>query len=174
MQETEGMWVQSPGQEDPLEEGMAAHSRILAWRIPWTEQPDELQPMGSQRVRHNWSNLACRIPLCTHTHSHTPHLLYMFIRWWTFRLFSMSCLLWILAPSLISVNHNFQTRVIPVIYDCCEKFEKAHKSNLEQCLLAIRHSLVCYHYYNCSTHSYDGMEGVFRVKCLDRPLYLVL
>ena len=47
------MWVQSLGQEDPLEEGMAAHSRILAWRIPWTEEPDELQPMGSQRVGHN-------------------------------------------------------------------------------------------------------------------------
>ena len=40
--------VQSLGQEDPLEEGMAAHSSILAWRIPWTERPDGLQSMGSQ------------------------------------------------------------------------------------------------------------------------------
>ena len=43
----------SLGQEDPLEEGMTAHSSILAWRIPWTEEPDRLQSMGSQRVRHN-------------------------------------------------------------------------------------------------------------------------
>ena len=50
MQET---WVQSQGQEDPLEKGMATHSRILAWRIPWTEEPGRLQSMGSQRVRHN-------------------------------------------------------------------------------------------------------------------------
>ena len=51
MQET---WVQSLGREDPLEEGMATHSRILAWRIPWTEEPGGLQSMGSQRVRHAW------------------------------------------------------------------------------------------------------------------------
>ena len=41
------------GWEDPLEKGMAAHSSILVWRIPWTEEPGELQSMGSQRVRHN-------------------------------------------------------------------------------------------------------------------------
>ena len=48
MQET---WVQSLGWEDPLEKGMAPHSSILAWRIPWTEEPGGLQSMGSQRVR---------------------------------------------------------------------------------------------------------------------------
>ena len=46
------IWVQSLGWEDPLEEGMATHSSILAWRIPWTEEPGGLQSMGSQRVRH--------------------------------------------------------------------------------------------------------------------------
>ena len=40
--------------EDPLEKGMATHSSILAWRIPWTEEPGELQSIGSQRVRHDW------------------------------------------------------------------------------------------------------------------------
>ena len=50
MQET---WVRSLGWEDPLEEGMATHSNILAWRIPWTEKPGGLQAMGSRRVRHN-------------------------------------------------------------------------------------------------------------------------
>ena len=43
----------SVGREDPLEEEMATHSTILAWRIPWTEEPDGLQSMGSQRVRHD-------------------------------------------------------------------------------------------------------------------------
>ena len=47
MQETQ---VQSLGQEDPLEKGMATHSSILAWRIPWTEEADGLQSMGSQRA----------------------------------------------------------------------------------------------------------------------------
>ena len=42
------MWVQSPGQEDPLEEGVTARSSVLAWRTPWTEEPG-----GSQRVRHD-------------------------------------------------------------------------------------------------------------------------
>ena len=50
MQET---WVQSLGQEDPLEKGMATHSSILAWRILWTEEPSGLQSMGSQRVGHD-------------------------------------------------------------------------------------------------------------------------
>ena len=44
------------GQEDPLEEGMATHSSILVWRIPWTEEPGKLQSIGSHRVGHNWSN----------------------------------------------------------------------------------------------------------------------
>ena len=49
------IWVQSLGGEDPLEKGMATHSRILAWRIPWTEEPGGvgLQSMGLQRVGHN-------------------------------------------------------------------------------------------------------------------------
>ena len=47
--------VQSLRQEDPLEKGMDTHSSILAWRIPWTEVPGGLQPMGSQRVGHDWA-----------------------------------------------------------------------------------------------------------------------
>ena len=55
MQETQ---VQSLGSEEPLEKGMATHSSILAWRIPWTEEPGELQSIRSRRVRCDWSNLA--------------------------------------------------------------------------------------------------------------------
>ena len=46
-------WVRSLGWEDPLEKGMATHSSILAWRIPWTAEPAGLQSMGSQRVGHD-------------------------------------------------------------------------------------------------------------------------
>ena len=52
MQET---WVQSMEWEDFLEKGMETHSSILAWRIPWTEEPDGLQSMGSQRVERDWA-----------------------------------------------------------------------------------------------------------------------
>ena len=55
-------WVQSLGWEDPLEEGMGTHSSILAWRIPWTEEPGGLQSIGSPRVRHD---------CVTHTHAYT-------------------------------------------------------------------------------------------------------
>ena len=48
------MWVQSPGQEDPLEEGMATHSSILPWKVPWTEEPGGLQSMGL----HSWTQLS--------------------------------------------------------------------------------------------------------------------
>ena len=51
MQET---WVQFLGQEDALEKGMATHSSILAWSIPWTEEPGGLQSTGLQIVRHDW------------------------------------------------------------------------------------------------------------------------
>ena len=50
MQET---WVRSLGPEDPLEKGMATHSSVLAWRIPWTEQPGGLQSVGTQRAGHD-------------------------------------------------------------------------------------------------------------------------
>ena len=62
MQETR---VQSLSQEDPLEKKIAIHSNILDWKIPWTEEPDGLQSMGLQRVRHNlaWA--------CAHTHTDT-------------------------------------------------------------------------------------------------------
>ena len=52
MQET---WVRSLGQEDPLEKEMATHSSILAWRIPWREEPGRLQSTRSQRVGHKWA-----------------------------------------------------------------------------------------------------------------------
>ena len=48
-------WVQFLGQEDPLEKGMATHTSILAWRIPWTEEPGGLQPMGLQK---SWTRLS--------------------------------------------------------------------------------------------------------------------
>ena len=48
-------WVRSLGQEDHLEKEMATHSSVLAWRIPWTEEPGRLQSMGSQRVGNNWA-----------------------------------------------------------------------------------------------------------------------
>ena len=62
MQKIQEMWVWFLGWEDPLEEGMATHSSILAWRIPWTEEPSGLRSTGSQRVGHGWA----------HTHSPTP------------------------------------------------------------------------------------------------------
>ena len=63
MQETQEMKVWTLDWEDTLEEEMATHYSILAWRILWTEEPGGLQSMGSQSVRHDWAH--------THTHTHT-------------------------------------------------------------------------------------------------------
>ena len=63
MQET---WVRFLGGEDPLEKGMATHSSILAWRIPWTEEPGGLQSRGAQTVRHNRATNTY-----IHTYTHT-------------------------------------------------------------------------------------------------------
>ena len=68
MQET---WALSLIREDLLEKGMAIHSSILAWRIPWTEEPGRLQSMGSQRLRHDWV-----------TNTHTFRIRYRCSRLW--------------------------------------------------------------------------------------------
>ena len=60
-------WIQSLGWEDLLEKGMATHSSILAWRIPWTGKPGGLQSMGLQSVGCNWAHPR----VCTHTQTHT-------------------------------------------------------------------------------------------------------
>ena len=57
------------GQEDPLEKGMATHFSILAWRIPWTEEPGRLQFMRPQRVRHNWATNTFYFQKAPHSHS---------------------------------------------------------------------------------------------------------
>ena len=54
MQETQ---IQSLGWEDPLQKGVVTHSSILAWKIPWTEEPGGLQSMGLQRVGHDWARI---------------------------------------------------------------------------------------------------------------------
>ena len=81
MQETQEMWVQSLGREDPLEEEMVTFSSFLAWKITWREEPGGLQSMGSLRVRYN---LATKY---THSHTHTSMLLgspdfNTFLCWW--------------------------------------------------------------------------------------------
>ena len=73
MQEAYKTQVRSLGWEDSLQEGMATHSSILAWRIPWTEETGRLQSIGSQRVRHDWSDLAS-----TQSHNELQYLSFCF------------------------------------------------------------------------------------------------
>ena len=95
MQET---WVQSLDQEDPLEKGMATHSSVLAWRIPWTEEPGRLRFLGSQRVGHDW---------VTNTHKNVlnSNLLYSAIPWTsrcTFNSKTLNLKLWFLTLQLVN------------------------------------------------------------------------
>ena len=98
MQETQETRVQFLGQEDILEEDMATCSSILAWIIPWTEEPHGLQSMGWQRVKHNWATEHKGTHTCsnatsvslssspsfslslshTHTHTHTMEIHFLF------------------------------------------------------------------------------------------------
>ena len=72
MWETQERQVWSLSQKDTLEEGMAIHSSILAWRIPWTEEPGRLQSRGLQRIGHHWSTTHTHMCVHTHAHTHTP------------------------------------------------------------------------------------------------------
>ena len=57
----QGTWVRSPGQKDPMEKGLATHSSILAWKIPWTEEPGRLQSMGLKK----WDTIEAAQPAHT-------------------------------------------------------------------------------------------------------------
>ena len=57
--------------EDPLEEEMATHSSILAWEVPWTEEPGGLQSTGSQTLRHDWRDFACMVYMFSQIHTTT-------------------------------------------------------------------------------------------------------
>ena len=73
MQETQESGVRFPGGEDPLEEGMATHSSILAWRIPWTQEPGRIRSLGWQRVGHDPGTSARMLVIPTQAleHSHS-------------------------------------------------------------------------------------------------------
>ena len=87
------MWVQSLGWEDPLEEGMAIHSSILAWRIPWTDEPGGLQSRGSHRVKTELSDWPTpHTHKHTHTHTHTHTHIQCLEQWFKVTLFSHATL----------------------------------------------------------------------------------
>ena len=78
MQET---WLWSLGREDPMEKEMATHSSILAWEIPWTEEPGGLQFMGSQSVWHNWATNTFHFHLTILLNNSTPWYTWMKSSW---------------------------------------------------------------------------------------------
>ena len=102
MQETQEMRVPSLSLEDPLEEGTAIHSSILAWRIPWTEEPGRRQSIGLQRVRYNWSDLACTCHGLTFLHcdSYSLHTFWLVLNFvlvfyfWVTGYYKLSSLKW--------------------------------------------------------------------------------
>ena len=91
------MWVWSLGQEHPLEKGTATHFSILGWRVPSTEEPSGLWSVGSQKVRHNWINLAAASWIC--------RLLY-FTRLWNFHPFFFSNQDW--SIDFLALAHSLQ------------------------------------------------------------------
>ena len=95
---TQETWVWSLDWEDPLEKEMATHSSILAWRIPWIEEPGGPQSIGSQRVRHDWSDLGCRFSITC----------WIIMEWtWKFSIFLKSRLLLTKAVCLIwQIRHG--------------------------------------------------------------------
>ena len=88
------LWVCFLAQEDPLGEGMATHFSILAWEVPWTEKPGELQSMGLQRVGNDWSDSAHSM----HTYTH----IYMYYR----RITKRDCRCYSEAKNLENVKEN--------------------------------------------------------------------
>ena len=82
------MWFCSLGREDPPEESLATHSSVLAWRIPWTEEPGRLQSIGSQRVGHDWSDLTC-------TYTNISAIFYWMVCLFIIQIIGVICIPWI-------------------------------------------------------------------------------
>ena len=79
MQETQETWVRFLGQEDSVEEKIVTHSSILAWEIPWTEDPGRLQSMGPQRIGHDWANNTFTLTLSTLTEMNLGEIFFIVI-----------------------------------------------------------------------------------------------
>ena len=113
------MQVRSPGQEDPLEKGMATHSSILAWRIPWTEEPGRLQPMGSQRVRQDWEteHIWARCNMKLVSSEIFRHLYLSNLRWVLAQILSLPCCVWFRMTPENCLWHP-TPRMIPFSISC--------------------------------------------------------
>ena len=120
MPEIKEMWVRSLGWGHPLEEGVATHSSIVAWRIPWTEEPGRLQSMESQRVRHDWSDLACMHSISTVNISISISqfiLLPSFTPWWPY-ICSLGLCLYFCFVKMITLFFSEST-LYALIYSIC-------------------------------------------------------
>ena len=96
MQVTQEMQIWTLVWADPLEEGLATHSSILAWRIPWTEEPGGLLSIGWQRVKHNWSDWASM---------HAPEKHNQYIRIQDISVYRQDIFLYIFTYAYISMSH---------------------------------------------------------------------
>ena len=102
MQET---WVRSLSREDPLEKETPTHSSILAWEIPWTEEPGRLQSMGLQRVGHDWVTKQQSIPILIISPKLTTHPISLFPLWCPYICSLCLCLCFCLANRFICNIH---------------------------------------------------------------------
>ena len=104
MQEMQDTWIQSLGEEDPLEQKITTHSSILAWEIPRTEEPGRLKFEGSQRVGHDWIH--------THTYTHVMSMMYWWVSIYIFHF--ATCFLYVcFFICLLFVNFYFSFPLSP-------------------------------------------------------------
>ena len=123
------IWVRSLGQEDLLKEGMATHSSILAWKVPWTEEPGRLQSSRSQRVRYDWAT--------KHTHKHNQNfefykkmplisslIVLMYFECWVIFIYNFSCYR---AHDILGLLINgFWMHIFLAIFGCIINCPKSH------------------------------------------------
>ena len=112
MQET---WVLSIGQKDPLEKGMAIHPSILAWRIPWTEEPGWLRFMGLQRVRHDWATFTTTDFTYSEIHERFFNVTLFFFFFKDFFIFGCAGSSLLCAGSLPTKVHLVKAMVFPMV-----------------------------------------------------------
>ena len=144
MWETSETRVHSLGWDDPLEEGMTAHSSVLSWKTPRTEEPGRLQSIGSQRVRHDWGDLAhaARVRFQT-TYPPVPQVVGLcYIRIYSrSNLESPGCLVW---KALLHVwSHLKSFRVGTALRPLGLSFTRACRLVKSHAIKGYSHSPVC-------------------------------
>ena len=179
------MWVWPLDWDDPLEKGMATHASVLAWRIPWTEEPDGLWPIGSQRLDTTEATLACTqnsveyIQVNYENQDMTLYKAYVYSQVYTYvqkcilHVLKKVCLLW-LGLHICLWNFRFSISRKPYLNSLSNNENELSLSSLVGLVMGVVRGKVCILAHNRISRDCKGMNHLSILSCVDWPQALLV